>query len=153
MNFVKSLIFGLGFVAATGLAVADDRGTKDEAKAMTDAAVAHVAKVGWDKAKTEFMDKANPTWHKKDLYVFALNMAGVNQAHGANEKMVGKDIIGLKDASGREYIKDMVAAAGKGAGWVDYSWQHPETKKMEDKSSYVRKLPGADMFVGVGFYK
>lgn len=154
MSIFKRVLLAIGFACAAGLALAAaDRASKDEAKALVDAAVAHVAKVGWDKAKADFMDKSNSTWRQKDLYVFALNPQGVNQAHGANDKMVGKELIGLKDGAGREYIKEMIQVAAKGGGWVDYSWPHPETKKMEDKTSYVKRLPGSDLLVGVGAYK
>jgi signal transduction histidine kinase len=151
MNFIKHLLLGLSFVAAAAFAA--ERANKDEAKALADAAVAHVAKVGWDKAKADFTDAGNADWHKKDLYVFAVDMKGVVQAHGGNAKMVGKDLIGMKDGNGREWIKEMIATGSKGSGWVEYSWQHPESKKVEDKISWVRKVASADVVVGVGAYK
>jgi signal transduction histidine kinase len=151
MNLLKISIAAIALSA--GAAFAADRASKDEAKAMADAAVAHVAKVGWDKARSDFGDKGNADWHKKDLYVFAIDSKGVVQAHGVNDKLVGKDLSAIKDTSGREWIKDMVATGGKGQGWVEYTWQHPESKKVEDKVSYVKKVSGADLIVGVGAYK
>jgi signal transduction histidine kinase len=147
-------IFFTSAVFFASAAFAADRATKDEAKAMNDAAVAHVAKVGWDKAKTDFGDKANADWHKKDLYVFAVDMKGIVQAHGVSEKLVGKDLLAVKDPTGREWIKEMITVGNtKGQGWVEYTWQHPDSKKVEDKISYVRKINGADLIVGVGVYK
>jgi cytochrome c len=120
---------------------------------MVDAAVEHVKKVGPDQAFKDFSDKEKKTWHQKDLYVFAYNLEGVNVAHGANEKPIGKNLIELKDPDGKLLIKELRDAAVKGGGWVEYEWPHPQTKKIESKISYSRKLVNFDGFVGVGVYR
>ncbi len=52
----------------SGAALAQERATKEEAKAMVDAAFDHIKKVGAEKAYKDFTtDKA--AWTKKDLYV------------------------------------------------------------------------------------
>lgn len=140
----------LGF---QGQALAQDNGTRDEAKVMVDAAVDHVKKVGPEQAFKDFTDKSNKTWQKKDLYVFAYNLEGVNVAHGANEKLIGKNLIELKDPNGKPLIQELRATAQKGGGWVEYDWPHPQSKKIESKVSYVRKLANFDGFVGVGVYR
>lgn len=145
-----TVLLAVGFVAT---ASAQDNGTREEAKAMVDAAVEHVKKVGPDAAFKDFSDKSNKTWQKKDLYVFAYNMEGVNVGHGANDKLIGKNLIELKDPNGKPLIKELRDTAAKGAGWVDYEWPHPQTKKIESKTSYVRKLANYDGFVGVGVYR
>lgn len=149
----KKLVLG-GFVATfacTG-ALAQDRGTKEEAKAMVDAAVEHVKKVGPDQAWSDFT--ASKDWKKKDLYVFAMDMKANVFAHGANVKLVGKNVMELKDAAGKPMIAEMVqVAAGSGSGWVDYEWPNPVSKKIEPKSSYARKLANFDGFVAVGVYR
>ncbi|MES2949027.1 MAG: cache domain-containing protein [Pseudomonadota bacterium] len=137
----------------TGTANAQDSGSRDEAKAMVEAAVDHVKKVGPDQAFKDFTDKENKTWHKKDLYVFAYNLDGLNMAHGANDKLVGKNLIELKDPNGKLLIKELRDTAVKGGGWVEYDWPHPLTKKIESKISYSRKLTNFEGFVGVGVYR
>lgn len=146
----------MGAMLAVGLqahALAQENGTRDEAKAMVDAAVAHIKKVGHEKAFADFSDKANKDWQKKDLYVFAYDMKGVNVAHGANDKLIGKNLIDLKDPNGKLLIQELRATAQKGDGWVEYDWPHPQSKKIESKVSYVRKTEGFDGFVGVGVYR
>ena len=145
---------GLGLaVCLQAGALAQERGTRDEAKAMVDAAVEHAKKVGPEKAFKDFSDKGNADWHKKDLYVFAYNMEGLNMAHGANEKLIGKNLIDMKDPNGKPLIRELRDTAAKGPGWVDYDWPHPQTKKTESKASYVRKLSNYEGFVGVGVYR
>jgi signal transduction histidine kinase len=74
--------------------------------------------------------------------------------HGANAKLVGKNLINLKDASGKELIKEFTELSkSKGKGWVDYEWGHPQTKKVEPKSTYALRLDGFDGWVGVGIYR
>ena len=134
-------------------AMAQDRGTRDDAKALNEAAVAHIKKVGLDQAVKDFAtDKAR--WMPKDLYPFVQDFNGVMRFH-LNDKMIGKNFIDVKDASGKEFAKEMtsLAKSAKGFGWVDYEWTHPATKKIEDKTSFIQRVPGADMFVGVGIYR
>lgn len=69
----------------------------------------------------------------------------------ANEKLAGKNLINLKDQSGKEFIKEFVAVAnGNGEGWVDYDWAHPQTKKVEGKSTLFKRVAGTNYAVAVG---
>ena len=110
-------------------------------------------KVGPDQAFKDFTDKNNKSWQKKDLYVFAYNSEGVSVAHGANDKLIGKNLIDLKDPNGKPLIRELRDTAQKGGGWVEYDWPHPQTKKIESKISYTRKMANFDGFVGVGAYR
>lgn len=144
-----ALFASLAFVAG---ASAQDHGTRDEAKAMAEAAIAHLKKVGNDKAFDDFTkDKAN--WVKKDLYVFLLDTDGAIKAHGANDKLVGKNLLNLKDQNGKEFVKEFVVVANKGEGWVDYDWAHPVSKKVEGKTTFVKRVAGTNLAVAVGVYR
>jgi cytochrome c len=145
----------LAFLAASlfvASASAGEQGTKDEAKALADAAAAYVKKVGVEKAMKDFStDKA--TWVKKDLYVVGFDMQGNCLAHGVNEKLIGKNLIEMKDQNGRHFTKEMLdSTKGSGAGWTDYEWPHPETKKLAPKTTYSVRPAGTDVVVGVGFF-
>ena len=142
----------LACASLAGTAFAQERGTKDEAKAMADAAFDHLKKVGPDQAYKDFTtDKAN--WTKKDLYVMAYDNKAVCLAHGANDKLVGKDLTAVKDANGKPVVLGLLEVANKGGGWFDYDWPHPVSKKIEPKTTFARKLPSGDGFVGVGIYR
>lgn len=132
-------------------AFAQEVGTADEAKALTERALAHAAKVGTDAAFKEFTD-AKGAFVDRDLYVFCMDKSGVMQAHGGNPALVGKNLFQVKDSDGKEFIKEMLStASASGSGWVDYKWANPISKKIEPKSSYVAKL--GDGLCGVGIYK
>ena len=153
MNPVRrTTLLALACACIATPAFADDRGTKDEAKAMADAAYDHVKKVGPDQAYKDFTtDKA--AWTKKDLYVMVYDSKAIVLAHGGNEKLIGKDMSAVKDATGAPIVVGLVSLAAKGGGWYDYDWPDPITKKMMAKSTYARKQPNGEGFVGVGIYR
>ena len=153
MKFFRTLMTLLFAGVLSVSAMAQDHGTKEEAKSLTNAALAHIKKVGNEQAFKDFTtDKAN--WSKKDLYVFVMDAKGLTLAHGANEKLVGKNMMELKDQNGKMFIREITdLAASKGEGWVDYDWAHPVTKKVEGKSTYVKRIPGFDGSVSVGTYR
>jgi cytochrome c len=151
-------IFSLALVSSVALAgsmtsaMAQERGSKQEAIKMVDAAYEHMAKVGDKKANADFTeDKAN--WVNKDLYVFVFDSKGAFMSHGANAKLVGRDMSNMKDANGKAIFPAMQETAAKGTGWVDYDWAHPQTKRIEAKSTYVRKTPDGAGLIGVGIYR
>lgn len=156
MPITRRLLSGLALatVFAATAAFAQERGGKDEAQALVDAAFEHIKKAGADAAYKDFTaDKA--IWTKKDLYVMVADDKGITLAHGGNAKLVGKGMLEVKDVNGVAFVAKMIetAKSAAGKGWVDYDWPHPQTKKIEGKSSYVRKLPSGDGFVGVGIYR
>lgn len=142
----------LALSVVTGV-LAQQAGTRDEAKAMVDSAVEHVKRVGPEIAFRDFTtDKAQ--WTKKDLYVMAYDAKGTVVGHGANEKLIGKNLIELRDPNGKLLIKALTDTAMiHGSGWVEYEWPHPLTKRIESKSTYVRKLINFDGWLGVGVYR
>jgi signal transduction histidine kinase len=153
MNLIKLLATALvTSLLAVGAGAGEERGTKEEAIALTNAAYDHIKQVGPAKAYDDFThDKA--AWTKKDLYVMAYDGKAVCLAHGANEKLVGKDLTAVKDANGKPVVLGLLDTAAKGGGWFDYDWPHPVSKKIEPKSTYARKLPSGEGFVAVGIYR
>jgi cytochrome c len=154
VHIFKRLAFILvaQFIVA-GTALAQEHGTADQAKALVEKGLAHIKTVGMEKAFEDFTAK-DGKWQEKDLYIFVVKFDGVTVAHGGNKGLIGKDMLGLKDANGQTFIKSMVdAAKTKGTSWVDYMWTNPQTKKVEPKSSYIVRIPNYDGFIGVGIYK
>jgi signal transduction histidine kinase len=134
-----------------GLAYAQDRGPAAEAKALLDKAVVFYKANGQDKAFAAFNDSKGQ-FASKDLYIFALDMNGKILSHGANAGLIGKDMMGTKDADGKLFMKEMVETTKtKGKGTVDYKWENPKTKVVEQKSSYVEKVDS--VVLGCGYYK
>lgn len=132
---------------------AAERGTADEAVVMVKKAVAYLKANGKEKAYAEF---SNPKGQfvDRNLYIFVYDMKGNNLAigNGNASKMVGKNLIEMRDADGVYLIKNFIEIANtKGKGWSDYKWPNPVTATLEPKSSYVEKVD--DVLIGCGIYK
>jgi cytochrome c len=153
MKKVINLLLAMAMVVfASGAIGAEERGTPNDAKKMVDEAIVHIKDVGTAKAFEDFSTPGGK-WHNKDIYLFCYKTDGTNVCHGANKALIGKNLIELKTADGQLLIQNLInIAQTKGAGWIDYQWPHPETKKTESKKAYVAKIPGFDGLVGSGSY-
>jgi signal transduction histidine kinase len=122
-----------------------------DAEKMVHKAVKMIAAGDKAKAYAEFTDK-KPGWIDRDLYVVVYDLQGKVLAHGQNPKMVGKDLIEMKDPDGKAFVKERVElAASKGKFWQEYKFTDPVTKKVLPKSAYCEKSD--DAVVCSGIYK
>jgi cytochrome c len=134
-----------------GSVSAAERGTAEEATALVKKAVAYLEANGKNKAFAEFSNP-NGSFRDRDLYIFVIDMNGMEWANGANPKIIGKNVLELKDADGNAMVKTLIALAQtKGKGWVDYTWPNPLTHTVDRKSTYLEK--SGDVFVASGIYK
>ncbi|WP_348693654.1 cache domain-containing protein [Duganella fentianensis] len=134
-----------------GSVMAQERGTADQAMAMVRKAADYLKANGRDKAFAAFNDPKGQ-FRDRDLYIMVYDMKGFNLAHGANPKLIGKDLIQLRDPNGIFLIKEFVETAkSKGSGWINYQWPNPVTQAVEAKSTYVEKVD--DLIIGCGIYK
>lgn len=148
----------LKFVAVVGLAaglvhpaLAAEFATKDEAVAMVKKAVAYLSKEGVEKAYASF-DKKDGGFTDRDLYVVVYGNNGKVLSHGANAKLIGKDLSEAQDVDGKYYVKERIQLAAKKTDfWQDYKFTNPVTKKVEPKQMYCQPL--ADTIVCAGVYK
>lgn len=142
-----------GLVASAPLMsyAADGGATEAEAIAMVKKGVAFIKTSGHEKGFAEISTKGGQ-FSDRDLYLTVYGLDGTVRAHGANTKMVGKNLIELKDVDGKAFVKErMEMAAAKPTFWQDYKFTNPENKKIEPKRMYCEKLE--DMVVCGGIYK
>lgn len=126
--------------------------TPDAAKALLDAAVAEVKASGLEGAAKNF--NAGGKWNKGSLYVVMVNFDGQMLAHSANDKMPGKNMIEAKDAAGKPFVKEAIAAVkGPGAAAIDMRWGNPQTKQIADATMFVKRVPGQEAYVGSVVFK
>lgn len=129
---------------------ADKFATAKEAEAMVAKAVKAISA---DRAEAfREITAKDKKWVYLDLYPVVYDMNGKCLAHGQNEKQVGKDLIDLADADGKEFIKERVEFANsKGKFWQDYKFTDPVSKKILPKSAYCEKT--LEVIVCAGIYK
>ena len=85
-------------------------------------------------------------------YIFVLDLDGNMLAHGMNQLFVGKNFMEVKDTTGRKFVREIVnTAREKGAGWTDYDWSDPVTKKSKPKTLYFEKVD--NMIICCGTYR
>jgi cytochrome c len=141
----------LALTLAAPMALAETNATKDEAVAMVKKGVAFIRSNGKDKGYAEISTKGGK-FSDRDLYLTVYGLDGVVRAHGANEKMIGKNLIELKDVDGKAFVKERLELAqSQSTFWQDYKFTNPVSRKIEPKSMYCEKLD--DVVVCGGIYK
>lgn len=126
--------------------------TADETKVFTERAVAHVKKVGAEKAFGDF-SRPDGGFVDGELYMFCYGKDGLNKAHGGNPSFVGKNLLNVKDPDGVQVNAEIIKKGmADGTGWVDFKWPNPVSKKVEPKSAYVIKVDD-ETVCGSGYYK
>jgi cytochrome c len=124
---------------------------KDLAVTLVDKAAAFVQAQGKEKALTE-ISSAKGQFDKGEVYVFAYDLQGVIVAHPKNPKLIGKNLLDVPDPDGKFFRKEIQEVAKtKGSGWVDYKYTNPEHKKVEQKTTYLKKV--GDLIICCGIYK
>jgi len=140
MKRVQTSIAAALLVAGTFAHAAEGGATADQAVAMVKKGVAFVKAHGTDKAYAEITSKTSQ-FKFEDLYLVVYGLDGKVHAHGANEKMVGRNLIELKDIDGKAFVKERVELGKTQVSfWQDYKFTNPENKKVEPKSMYCERL-------------
>jgi len=130
---------------------AEGGATEADATSMVKKGVAFIKANGKDKGYAEITGKA-AQFKYQDLYLVVYGLDGTVLAHGANEKMVGKNLIDLKDVDGKAFVRERVEMGkAKASFWQDYKFTNPETKKIEPKTMYCERLD--ETVVCGGIYK
>jgi cytochrome c len=151
MQAVKYLAAAAIMAGLSLPAIGADHATKDEAMAMVKKAVGMIQQSGADKAYAAFDDKAGG-FTDRDLYVVVYGLDGKVLAHGANAKLIGKDLIDAQDVDGKYYVKERTELARKqGDFWQDYKFVNPVSKKIQPKEMYCQRV--GETAVCAGIYK
>ncbi len=138
------------FLVSAQSALSQERATKDQAVAMVSKGIAALKAKG--PSVYADMTAPNKTFVEKDLYLVVYDMTGKPLAHGQNASQVGKNLMGLKDPDGKEFVKERVELAkSKGKFWQDYKFTDPLTKTVQPKQMYCEKYN--EVVVCGGIYK
>lgn len=128
-----------------------EKGTKEEAVAMVKKAIEYAKANGNEKAFAE-INNPKGQFVDRDLYVVVYDMNGKCLAHGANQKMVGRELIDNKDVDGKEFMKERIALMkANNTAWQEYKFMNPVSKQIEPKMMYLEKH--GEFIFGCGVYK
>jgi cytochrome c len=143
-------------VLCGGIAMATAQGTHtpDQAKAFVEKAAAFVKSEGKDNAIAAFSDPKGQ-WVDGDLYIVVMDANDGKLtllSLSVNKAMVGKPQIDVKDAEGKAFNQEMLAAVSKSNdAWISYMWPNPATKKIAAKKTFFSKV--GDVIIGAGVYE
>ena len=167
MKFVRATAVGLVAIATAASVIAADhakkpaakhevskqdvRVTPEEAEAMVRKGVAYIKANPRAKAMADITDP-HGQFVDRELYLTVYTLDGTALAHGANAKFVGKNMIDLRDANGKEHIRErMELAKTKTTFWQDFAFVKPVNKKIEPMQMYCER--SNDLVVCGGIYK
>ncbi|UTH73783.1 methyl-accepting chemotaxis protein [Chromobacterium sp. IIBBL 290-4] len=87
-------------------------------------------------------------------YFFTLDKDLKWLAHGANPKLIGKDMHSVKDAKGQNLgdLFDKMLREGGGKGFTRYMWDKPGSDQPQEKIAYAQLTPRWGWVVGTGLF-
>ncbi|MES2129461.1 MAG: cache domain-containing protein [Pseudomonadota bacterium] len=146
----RTIVVAAALVLLCASSHAGEFATKPEAEAMVRKAVAFIKASGKDKAYAEINNKAGQ-FVDRDLYITVYGFDGVVRAHGANPKMIGKNLMDMHDVDGKAFVKERVELAKKNPSfWQEYKFTNPVSGKIEPKAMYCQ--PVDELIVCGGVY-
>lgn len=101
-----------------------------------------------------FRDETGP-FYFMDTYVFVDRPDGVEVVNAAYPMLEGRNMLGLKDATGKVPARAYIDAAMKnGSAWVEYEWYRPGHSTPVHKRAFVQKVTrgGETYVVGSGYF-
>ena len=130
-------------------ASSSEHATAAQAVAMVEKGVAYIKAHGTEQGYAEITSKNSKfRWH--DLYLVVYGLDGKVWAHGANPKMVGRDLIDLRDIDGKPFVKERVTLAQTHKTfWQDYKFTNPVTRTVQPKRMYCERLDQTGVCGGV----
>jgi cytochrome c len=143
------LVLALGLGVFVGCANADKA---EDTVTLVDGAVAMFKDQGKEAALKAINDEKGP-FMKGEIYVFAATMDNVLLGHPFDPSSRRINLSNMKDNSGFPIFQKFKETVEKnGSGWVEYLWGRPGADKPSRKRSFVKKIPGENLYVGAGYY-
>jgi methyl-accepting chemotaxis protein len=106
-----------------------------------------------DAAKQAAMAAIETLRYGDNDYFWINDMTPVMLMHPFSKKLLGQELGGLKDNSGKLFFAEMVEVVkAQGAGFVQYDWPKPGAEAAVPKVSYVKGFKEWGWVIGSGIY-
>ncbi len=151
MSLMATLFFFAAFSVA-GMVDDKEKATPTEVVQKVCEAVSFLSMAGESGLKA--FNERNGPWVFKDTYVFVFDCGkGEIVAHPVKPKLIGKNLMGLKDIKGNYFFAQLCDASKKpGGGWVAYWWPKVGESPPSRKISLLLQVPNSPYQVGAGIY-
>lgn len=156
MKSISAALAAAVFVSIACCALAsartDDQQAEQAIKLATDAAQL-VHKEGLAAACRE-MEAPGSQFNQGDTYAFIMDMKGVWRCFPPKPAAEGQSAYEIVDPDGKKMLPEQIeiAKSPAGQGWVEYRWNNPATGKIQPKRSFVKAVPGGELFAVSGYY-
>ncbi len=152
----------INIVKAEALIQVDEvmkRGYQEELKSLVDStALAMGAAIAGKTDREEILEILrtlnNPIrfLENKSGYFFIYDRDGICMSLPPKRELEGKSLIDMKDKNGLYLVKELLARANQGGGFVTYVWPKPPSNDDVEKLSYATTIPGTAYMLGTGIY-
>ncbi len=152
----------INIVKAEALIQVDEvmkRGYQEELKSLVDStALAMGAAIAGKTDREEILEILrtlnNPIrfLENKSGYFFIYDRDGICMSLPPKRELEGKSLIDMKDKNGLYLVKELLARANQGGGFVTYVWPKPPSNDDVEKLSYATMIPGTAYMLGTGIY-
>jgi len=118
------------------------------------AKMAEDGKLSEEEARKEALANVEGLRYGDDGYFWVQDTNGIMAMHPIKPALNGKNLLGLKDPTGKLLFLEMdtVAKGPSGAGFVEYMWPVPGEEDPVPKLSYVKKNAKWNLITGTGVY-
>jgi methyl-accepting chemotaxis protein len=114
--------------------------------------LASEGKLSEEDAKTAARDMLRGLRFDKNEYFFGFDTNGVYYLHGSNPAMESQNKIDMKDTNGKAIIRELIAVAQAGGGFVEYWFPRAGQQQAEPKLSYTLLFTPWNWVIGTGIY-
>lgn len=161
VGFLSAWVFCLPVVAQTqepAISAAQDLLIKSEVEtAVSMLGAIHArqqsGEMTMEKAKKLGADLLRELRYGSDGYFWADTTDGVNVVLYGRRDVEGRNRLNDKDSKGNQYVKDFMAKAKAGGGYVEYWFTKKGHTKEQAKRSYVLPFKPFGWVVGTGYYR
>ncbi len=120
--------------------------TIDDARELVRDAVAYYKAHGKEKTFAE-INSMNERFQKKGLAVLGVDFNGTIVAAGQDQRAMGMNLLHMKDAKGKEFVKECISVARtRGDGYCDYVAPNPLTQELQERTSYYQRAGSDDYY-------
>ena len=124
---------------------------RERAVALVKKGIAHIQRVGMDRAAADFHDPRG-AFQAGELYLMVFDTKARVMAMGANPRMAGENHWEMTDVDGKKMTQEVIrVATARGLGWVDYRFRNPLTGQVAPKSTYLERV--GEYVVCCGIYR
>jgi methyl-accepting chemotaxis protein len=91
-------------------------------------------------------------FENKSGYFFVYDQQGITVALPPAPQTHGQNRMELKDADGVYFVRELIAAANRGEGFVVYHYPKPNEQQPLPKLAYATRIPDTEFMIGTGVY-